>query len=84
MTEPRTVASIFRGDIGAAWARAEERLGEYWRIRSLTETRAPWHDAPSSYTKDAKWEAVATDGNRIRIGSGLTPAAALDDIAADE
>ena len=64
----RSVAEIFRGDIGAAWAGAEDRLGEYWRIRSLTEV-------PKG------WEAVATDGDRIRIGFGETPAKALDDLA---
>ncbi len=62
-----TVAAIFRGDIGSAWARAEELLGEYWRIRSLCEI-------PKG------WEAVATDGDRIRLGHGPTPAAALDDL----
>lgn len=67
-TQAQAVHRIFRGDIGAAWARAEERLGEYWRIRTLAEI-------PKG------WEAVATDGNRIRIGHGPTPAAALDDIA---
>jgi hypothetical protein len=69
MPSGRSVASIFRGDIGSSWARAEERLGEYWRIRSVTEVLHGW-------------EAVATDGNRIRIGNGPTVSAALDDLSA--
>jgi hypothetical protein len=46
------------------WVKAEQALGEYWRIRSLVEV------------KDG-WEVVATDGNRLRTAMGPTPLAAI-------
>lgn len=51
--------------LDTAWVAAEQALGEYWRIRSLTEV------SPHG------WEAVATDGNRIHRGLGQTPLGAL-------
>jgi hypothetical protein len=63
----------YRGGDGVrldeAWVAAEKALGDYWRIRSLTEV------------KGGRWEAVATDGNRIRTAVGVDPADALCAVA---
>jgi hypothetical protein len=54
--------------LGIAWQRAEDALPEYWAIRSLLLT-------PSG------WQAVAYEGNQLRVGDGPTPTAALLDLA---
>ena len=69
MTEETPSVSEYRltaapDDIDGSWAEAETALGEYWRVRSLVEVAKGW-------------EAVATDGNRIRHAVGRTPGAAL-------
>jgi hypothetical protein len=65
LKEERDMGPIaIQPSIDTAWIEAEQQLGEYWRIRSLTDT-------PKG------WEAVATDGKRIVIGRGGTPASAI-------
>lgn len=50
--------------LDTAWIEAEQRLGEWWRIRSLVEI-------------PGGWEAVATDGHRIVRGLGHSPLHAI-------
>jgi hypothetical protein len=66
---PETAAAERAPTLDEAWDEAELALGEWWRIRSLTALGLN------------AWEAVATDGRRIRIGRGPTPRLALLDLA---
>jgi hypothetical protein len=54
--------------IDEAWAAAAASLPEYWFIRSLI------------YVPPDVWEAVAYEGNQIRVGRGPSPVAALLDL----
>jgi hypothetical protein len=56
--------------IDVAWRQAEDRLGEYWAVRSLIRV------------KGEGWEAVAAEqmNRHVRIGQGRTPTEALDDL----